>query len=81
MEIHGFVFLQDNDEVGDANGSRVVCLDGCAWLRPTHFDEGLMEGDHFLGSGIESTKFSFGTFRLDKSVPTTTLPPLVPRST
>ncbi len=49
--------MQDNGEVGDTNGSGVVCLDGRAWLRPTHFDEGLMEGDHFLGGGVESAKF------------------------
>jgi hypothetical protein len=36
--------LQDNDEVGDANGSGVVNFDWHAWLWPTHFDEGLMEG-------------------------------------
>jgi hypothetical protein len=58
------VFLQDNGEVGDANGSGVVHLDGCAWLRPTHFDEGLTEGDHFLG--IESAKFGFGGRRHNK---------------
>ena len=61
-----FVFLRDNGEVGDATGSGVVCLDERAWLRPTHFDEGLMEGDHFLGDGVESAKFSFGGRRHDK---------------
>ncbi len=58
--------MRDDGEVGDTNGSGVVHLDGCAWLRPTHFDEGLMEGDHFLGGGIESTKFGFGGRRHDK---------------
>ncbi len=53
-------FLRDNGEVGDVNGSGVVHLDGCAWLRPTHFDAGLMQGDHFLGGGVESAKFGFG---------------------
>ncbi len=43
-EIHGLGFLRDNGEIGDANGSGVVGLDGRAWLRPTHFDEGLMVG-------------------------------------
>ncbi len=66
MEIHGFDFLRDNGEVGDANGSGVVHLDGHAWLRPTHFDESLMEGGHFLGGGVESTEFSFGGRRHDK---------------
>ncbi len=66
MEIHGFGFLQDNGEVGDASGSGVVCLDGRAWLRPTHFNEGLLEGGHFLGGGVESAEFSFGGRRHDK---------------
>ncbi len=59
-------FLRDNGEVGDANGSGVVHLDGRAWLWPTHFNEGLTKGDHFLGSGIESTKFGFGGRKNDK---------------
>ncbi len=61
-----FFFLWVNGEVGDANSSGVVHLDGRAWLRPTHFDEGLMEGDHFLGNGVESAKFSFGGRQHDK---------------
>ncbi len=59
-------FLRDNGEVGDTNGSGVVCLDGHAWLRPTQFDEGLTEGDHFLGCGAESAEFGFGSRRHDK---------------
>ncbi len=59
-------FLRDDGEVSDANGSRVVRLDGPAWLRPTHFDEGLTEGDHYLGGGVESAKFGFGGRRHDK---------------
>ncbi len=35
-------------KVGDANDNGVVSLDGSAWLRPTHFNEGLLEGDHFF---------------------------------
>ncbi len=58
--------MRDNGEVGDANGSGVVHLDGHAWLHPTHFDEGLTEGDNFLGGGVESAKFSFGGRRHDK---------------
>jgi hypothetical protein len=58
--------LRDDGEVGDANGSGVVHLDGHAWLRPTHFDESLMEGDHFLGCGVESAGFGFGSRRHDK---------------
>ncbi len=38
-------------------------MDVHAWLRPTHFDEGLMEGDHFLGCGVESAEFNFGGTR------------------
>jgi hypothetical protein len=53
-KVHGLGLLRDNGEVGDANGSGVVCLDGSAWLRPTHFDESLTEGDHFFGCGVES---------------------------
>jgi hypothetical protein len=60
------VFLRDNGEVGDTNGSGFVYLDAGAWLRPTHFDESLMDGDHFLGGGVESPKFSFGGRRHDK---------------
>jgi hypothetical protein len=44
----------DDGEIGDANGRGVICLDGSAWLRPTHLDESLTEGDHFLGCGLES---------------------------
>ncbi len=58
--------MWDDGEVGDANGSGVVCLDGYLWLRPTHFDEGSMEGGHFLGCGVESTKFGFSGRRHDK---------------
>jgi hypothetical protein len=58
--------MQDDGEVGNANGSEVVCLDECAWLRPTNFDEGLMEGGHFLGCGVESAEFGFGSRRHDK---------------
>ncbi len=53
-EVHGLGFMWDDGEIGDANGSGVICFDGCAWLWPTHFDEGLTEGDHFLGCGVES---------------------------
>ncbi len=66
MEVHGLDFLQDDGEVGDANSSGVLCLNGCAWLQPTHFNEGLTEGDHFLGCGVESAKFGFGGRRHDK---------------
>ncbi len=58
--------LRDNCEVGDANGSSVVHLDGCVWLQPTHFAEGLTEGGHFLGGGVESAEFSFCGRRHDK---------------
>jgi hypothetical protein len=36
--------LQDNGEIGDANGSVSVVLNEGVWLRPTHFDESLTEG-------------------------------------
>ncbi len=54
MEVYQLGLLQDDGEVGDVNGSGVVCLDGSAWLRPTHLDESLTEGGHFLGCGVES---------------------------
>jgi hypothetical protein len=54
VEVHGLGLLWDNGEVSDTNGSGVVCLDGSAWLRQTHIDESLMEGDHFLSCGVES---------------------------
>ncbi len=66
MEVHGLGFLRDNGEIGDANSSGVVHLDGCAWLWPTHFDEGLTEGNNSLGCGVESAKFGFGSRRHDK---------------
>ena len=59
-------FLRENCEVGDANSSGVVHLDGHAWLRPTHFNEGLTEGGHFLGGGVERAELSFGGRRYDK---------------
>ena len=65
-KIHGLDSLRDNGEVGDANGSGVVHLVGLAWLQPTYFDEGLTEGDHFLGGGVVSAEFSFGGRRHDK---------------
>ncbi len=65
METHGLGFLRDNGEVGDANGSGVVHLDGRALLRPTHFDEGLTEGEIFHGGGVESAEFGFGGRRHD----------------
>ncbi len=33
-----------------------------------HFDEGLAEGDHFLGGGVESAKFGFGNRRHDNFI-------------
>jgi hypothetical protein len=51
---HRLGLSQDNGEVGDTNSSGVVCLNESAWLRPTHLDESLTEGDHFLGCGVES---------------------------
>ncbi len=58
--------MWDNGEVGDANNSGVIHLDGRVWLRPTHFNEDLTEGGHFFGSGVESAEFSLGNRRHDK---------------
>ncbi len=52
--------------VGDADCSGVVCLDWSAGLWPTHFVEGLSERNHFLGGGVESSKFDFGGRGHDK---------------
>ncbi len=52
--------------VGDANCSRIVCLDWSTGLWPTHFVEGLSERNHFLGGGVERSKFSFGGRGHDK---------------
>ncbi len=64
--MHGLGFTRDDGEVGDTNSSGVVHLDGCTWLQPTHFDEGLMEGGHFLGCSVESAEFGFSGRRHDK---------------
>jgi hypothetical protein len=66
VEIPGLVFLWDNGEIGDTNSSGFVHLDGRAWFRPTHFNEGSTKGGHFLGGGVESAKFGFGGRRHDK---------------
>ncbi len=52
--------------VGDADCSGVVHLDWSAGLWPTHFVEGLLERNHFLGGGVESSKFGFGGGGHDK---------------
>ncbi len=49
--------MQDIGEVGDTNVSGVVHLDWHAWLRPTHYDECLTEGGHYLGGDVESAEF------------------------
>jgi hypothetical protein len=43
MEVHQLGFPWDNGEVGDANGSENVGLDGTVGLGPTYFNEGLSE--------------------------------------
>ena len=65
LEIHGIGATISGDPwtwfpwydgvVGDTNRSGVVCLDYSAVLWPTHFIEGLLERDHFLGGGVESS--------------------------
>ncbi len=52
--------------VGDADCSGVVHLDWSVGLWPTHFVEGLSERNHFLGGGVESSKFGFGGGGHDK---------------
>ena len=54
-EIHGLGFPWYDGLVGDADSSGVVHLDGSVWLWPTRFVEGLLERDHFLGGGVESS--------------------------
>ncbi len=52
--------------VGDADCSGVVCLDWSSGLWPTHFVESLLERNHFLDGGVESSKFGFGGGGHDK---------------
>jgi hypothetical protein len=66
VEVHGLGLLWDDGKVGDAIRSGVVGLDGSAWLSPIHFDEGLLEGDHFFGCDVGSTEFGLSSRRHDK---------------
>ena len=57
--VHGFHPFCDDSFVGNAQGCCVVGLNGQLWLRPTHFDKGVVERDHFFGTDIETCKFGF----------------------
>ena len=57
--VHGFHFARDDSLVGYAKGCSVIGLDGRFWLRPTHFNKGVAERDHFFGTDVETGKFGF----------------------
>ena len=59
LHVHGLGFARDYGFIGDPNGGGVVALDWAARLRPAHFDEGVAQGDHFLGGEEEGFKFGF----------------------
>ena len=46
--IHHLAPARDNSVVNNPGGSEVVSLDGVLWLGPSHVDEGLPVGNHFL---------------------------------
>ncbi len=47
--------------VEETSGGRIVSLDWRGRLRPTHFQEGVMERDHFSSCVVESTEFGFSS--------------------
>jgi hypothetical protein len=50
LHIHHFVPVGHNSLVGDSSCCKVIGLDRTFRLRPTHGDEGLAVGNHFLCS-------------------------------
>ena len=52
--------------VGVNDGGGFFGLDGQSRLQPTHFDKGIADGYHFLGTIEEAGKFGFGGIRSDK---------------
>ena len=62
VEVHVdiFCFARDDGFVDHADYCGVVALDGSGGLRSSHFSEGLMERDHFVGYKEEAAKFCCG---------------------
>ena len=54
MHVHGLEHFIDHGAVGDADGGRVVALDGRAGLRPSHFCESVSKGYHGFGADEEA---------------------------
>ena len=52
--VHGLEHFIDHGVVGDANGCRVIALDGQAGLRPYYFCEIVLKGYHSSGSDEEA---------------------------
>ena len=52
--VHRLDHFVDHSVVGDANGIRVVALDGRAGLRPAHLCESVLKGYHGLGAYEEA---------------------------
>ena len=49
----------DDGVVKETSGGRIVSLEWRGRLRPTHFQEGVTERDHFSSCVVESAKFGF----------------------
>ena len=52
--VHRFEHFIESCIVGDADGGRVVALDGRAGLRPAHFYEIISKGYHGFGADEEA---------------------------
>ena len=62
MESHPNYFYAPLDDrvVYEACCGRIVCLDWGFRLGPSHFVEGITEGNHFSGRVVEGCEFGFG---------------------
>lgn len=65
VNVHGLYCFGRDCFVDNAPSYCVVGLDWLLRLRPTHFDQGLTNGDHFFGTGEEVDKFGFDCQRQD----------------
>ena len=57
--VHGLEHFIYHGIVGDADGGRVVALDGQSGLRPAHFCDIFSEGYHGFGAEKEAQQFGF----------------------
>ena len=60
LQVHGIDLLWDDGVFHNYWSCGVVHLDWHRRLRPYHFNKGLADGYHFLGSNKEATKFGRG---------------------